>query len=317
MKKHLFLIVLMALSVSGFSQVQPKQLAPGTNGQALHTRSGIVIWDSTSWNDLTDKPVITGGTVTSVDLSAPSIFNVSGGPITNAGTISLTLAAQSANTVFAGPGTGTTGTPSFRALVGADIPNLDAGKITTGTFAIARIPTITVAKGGTGLTSLGTAGQLLRVNTGATALEYFTPDFIGLSDLSATAPITYNSSTGAIGVNSGNLVAGTGITFSGTATNRLLGTGNLTINANINPADVYGTDTTIAHTVVSGDISAGVVTIALGQTPKAQRNIYVFVNGVKAPWAAISTTGSSLKITNASMDYNVSAGDKIEVGYTY
>ena len=34
------------------------------------------------------------------------------------------------------------------------------------------MPTVTVAKGGTGLTSFGTALQVLRVNAGATALEY-------------------------------------------------------------------------------------------------------------------------------------------------
>ena len=34
---------------------------------------------------------------------------------------------------------------------------------------------LAITRGGTGLGSLGTANQLLRVNTGATALEYFTP----------------------------------------------------------------------------------------------------------------------------------------------
>ena len=44
---------------------------------------------------------------------------------------------QTANYVYASPN-GSTGTGSFRALVAADIPNLDAGKITTGTLASAR-----------------------------------------------------------------------------------------------------------------------------------------------------------------------------------
>lgn len=37
---------------------------------------------------------------------------------------------------------------------------------------------LSVARGGTGLGTLGTANQLLRVNAGATALEYFTPTYI-------------------------------------------------------------------------------------------------------------------------------------------
>lgn len=37
---------------------------------------------------------------------------------------------------------------------------------------------LSVARGGTGLGTLGTANQLIRVNAGATALEYFTPTFL-------------------------------------------------------------------------------------------------------------------------------------------
>ena len=42
----------------------------------------------------------------------------------------------------------------------------------TGTINDARLPTVPVSKGGTGLTSLGTAGQIISVNSGATALEF-------------------------------------------------------------------------------------------------------------------------------------------------
>ena len=74
-------------------------------------------------------------------------------------------------------------------LTDARIPNLNASKINAGTFADARIadlnaskltgsiadarlPTVPVAKGGTGLTSLGSAGQVVKVNSGANALEF-------------------------------------------------------------------------------------------------------------------------------------------------
>ena len=63
--------------------------------------------------------IITGaaqpGSVSLVGLSLPSIFAVTGSPVTSAGTLSATLQTQSANTVFAGPTTGTA-EPTFRVL---------------------------------------------------------------------------------------------------------------------------------------------------------------------------------------------------------
>jgi len=60
--------------------------------------------------------------VTSVALAAPSIFNVSGSPVTTTGTLTLALANQNANLVFAGPSAGGAAAPTFRALVAADLP---------------------------------------------------------------------------------------------------------------------------------------------------------------------------------------------------
>lgn len=84
------------------------------------------------------------------------------------------------------------------------------GTITTGTW---NGTTIAIARGGTGLTILGTAAQLLRVNAGATALEYFTPTYISgnqtitlSGDVSGsgttaitTALATVNSNVGSFG----------------------------------------------------------------------------------------------------------------------
>jgi len=43
---------------------------------------------------------------------------------------------------------------------------------TSGVITTDNLPTIPVSKGGTGLTTSGTAGQVLKVNAGATGLEY-------------------------------------------------------------------------------------------------------------------------------------------------
>ncbi|MCQ3933139.1 MAG: hypothetical protein DPW16_22045 [Chloroflexi bacterium] len=78
-----------------------------------------------------------GGTVTSVALSMPAQFGVAGSPVTTSGTLAVTWNSQSQNLVFASPD-GSSGAPTFRALVVADIPNLAASKITSGQLALAR-----------------------------------------------------------------------------------------------------------------------------------------------------------------------------------
>lgn len=62
------------------------------------------------------------GTVTSVAMTVPSILSVAGSPITTTGTLAVSLANESANLVFAGPASGGATTPTFRAIVRADIP---------------------------------------------------------------------------------------------------------------------------------------------------------------------------------------------------
>lgn len=65
------------------------------------------------------------GTVTSIDVSVPSYMTSAGGPVTTSGAITLDFANQTTNKVFAAPN-GSTGAPSFRILVAADIPSLTA-----------------------------------------------------------------------------------------------------------------------------------------------------------------------------------------------
>ena len=60
-------------------------------------------------------------TVSSVALAAPSIFTVTGSPVTSAGTLTLTLSSQAQNEIFASPN-GAAGAPGFRSLVLGDLP---------------------------------------------------------------------------------------------------------------------------------------------------------------------------------------------------
>ena len=67
------------------------------------------------------------------------------------------------------------------AANGSALTDLNATNIASGTLASDRLPTVPTTKGGTGLTTIGTANQVLAVNGGATALEYQTVDLANLN----------------------------------------------------------------------------------------------------------------------------------------
>lgn len=74
--------------------------------------------------NITWQTIVGTGTVTSVSLSAPAEFTVTGSPVSTTGTLTFAKAAQAKNTVWAGPATGSNAAPSFRGLAAADLPIL-------------------------------------------------------------------------------------------------------------------------------------------------------------------------------------------------
>lgn len=99
-----------------FRLIVPADLASGaTNTYLLVINSGGAM----TWAPAGTSSGI--GTVSSVALDAPAIFTVSGSPVTTAGTLTLTLANEAANTVFAGPTTGVPAPPAFRSLLAVDL----------------------------------------------------------------------------------------------------------------------------------------------------------------------------------------------------
>lgn len=68
--------------------------------------------------------------------------------------------------------TGTLNTTSTITGPASGASALNASNVSSGTLSSDRLPTVPTTKGGTGLTSVGSAGQVLKVNPGGTALEF-------------------------------------------------------------------------------------------------------------------------------------------------
>lgn len=115
-----------------------------------------------------DNAAAGAGTVTSVGLSMPAELTVSGSPVTGAGVLGVVWASETTNFIFAGPGSGGAGIPSFRAMVNADLPASGVTPTTYGDsthvaqFAVNSKGIITGAAnvpivGGGGVSSVGLA----------------------------------------------------------------------------------------------------------------------------------------------------------------
>jgi hypothetical protein len=102
---------------------------------------------------------------------------------------------------------------------GSALTNLNASNIASGTLASDRLPTVPTTKGGTGLTTIGSANQVIAVNAGATALEYQTVDLANLNADNLTSgtvpdarfPATLPAANGSAltDLNADNLASGT------------------------------------------------------------------------------------------------------------
>jgi hypothetical protein len=103
---------------------------------ALTAGTGIGITGAYPNFTITNSSPSSGGTVTSVGLALPTEFAISGSPVTGAGTLTGSWNAQSANTVLSGPTSGGAATPTFRALVSGDIPDISATYLTVANAAL-------------------------------------------------------------------------------------------------------------------------------------------------------------------------------------
>ncbi len=215
----------------------------GGSGPTTHAEALIFYWYS-GVEPAPTPPVPGGGTVTSVAMSMPSEFAVSGSPITSNGSFAVSLVNQTANTVWAGPSSGGAASPTFRALTATDIPSLSSiylpvasNAVSASKWATARTFTYTGDATGSssvdGSANVSTSLTLATVNSNvgsfgsATQVPVITVNSKGLITAVSTANITagvssFNTRTGSVTLTSTDVTTALGFTP---------GTGNGTVTS--------------------------------------------------------------------------------------
>lgn len=199
---------------------------------------------------------INSGSVTSVGLAMPSIFSVTNSPVTTSGTLTATLATQTAATVFAGPVTGAATAPTFRALTATDIPSLAGSYIVNGTSQ--------QASSNFNITGNGTIDGALQLQGNSTGLSTFTAGAQGATNINYTLPIalpTTNQVLAATGVVGSAVTLGWTTPKSGTVTSvGLTMPAVLYSSVGNSPITTSGVLTPVLATQTAATIFAGPVT---------------------------------------------------------
>jgi hypothetical protein len=240
---------------------------PAANAAGVLTNSGT---GTLSW-----APATTG-TVTSVGLTLPSMFSVTGSPVTTTGTLSATLASQTAGTVFAAPAAAA-GAPTFRALTATDIPTLGISK---------------VAGAGAGVRAiLGSDNNTVSWVTGA-------PDQVLGTDASGTLQFLNKSAMsfttdGVVPKGSASGLVSSIITENGAGVGINVPSPSYALEVNSN-GGVYGIshiDGTIRTSTYNGTLSGGGVGGSIGTESDHPFFIYVANGGEKATFLQNGNVG--------------------------
>lgn len=264
------------------------------------------------------------GTVTSVGLTLPNIFTVTNSPVTTTGSLTATLASQSANRMFASPN-GSAGTPTFRSLVAADLP------------------TVTIAKGGLGLTTVATNNQVLASDgtnyegrtisvSGGLTLTQGTgsiafgldPALINITGFAGVLTVAKGGTGLSAPPANGTLLIGNGTSYTnatltaGANVNIVTGVGSITISAIGNVSTPGGTTNYIPKFTASSIIGDSVLyedgtgRIGLG-TAAPTSTFHIVRGGANFNLETTSGVAALLKIssTSASTDVSINSGGNV------
>ena len=248
------------------------------------------------------------GTVTSVGLSLPNIFSVSGSPVTTSGTLTGTLATQTTNKVFAAPN-GSTGTPTFRALVADDLPDLSSVYLPISGGTVSSNLTISgnLTVNGTTTTVNSTTVSVddKNIELGSTAQPTDQAADGGGITLKGTTDHTWNwvNSTDAWTSSEHiNLAAQKAYYINGTSvlSGSALGSG------------VTGSSLTSVGTLTSGTWSASTIAVnkgGTGQTSYTNGQLLIGNSTGNTLSKATLTAGSNVTITNGGGSITIAAAD--------
>lgn len=264
------------------------------------------------------------GSVTSVALSAPAFLTVSGSPITTSGTLTLTLANQSANTVFAGPTSGGAAAPTFRLLVAADIPSIS---LTTGVSGV-----LPIANGGTNATTAPAARVSLNIderstfnNANYTVLStdrYVAQVGTMTAPRVVTLPLASSVNAGQkliIADESGTVTTTNLITITASGADTIDGTASKTIRSAYGEADLTSNGTNMWFRPVTGIGSGGTGLsttptngqVLIGNTTTNSYNLNTIAAG---PGITVTNGAGTIQINNSSIGVGTLAPGLISDG---
>lgn len=240
------------------------------------------------------------GTVTSVAMTVPAIFALTGSPIVGSGTLGLTLATQTANLVWAGPSGGGPVAPLFRSLVYADLPT---SAVAAGTYPKVTVNAQGIVTAASSQITLTTdvTGALPLVN-GGTNLNAAADDSVLLSGGAAWAAAAVPNCTA-------------GLTYA-TATNTFSCAGGAGPHAILSGTH----NDTVAAAVVRGDLMVGSAVPLWNRLPIGGSSSVLYSNGSDATWTSVpSLSGLSVVMPLGSLTVGTGGGgtSKIELGSHY